>query len=122
MLLLVFSNSDYVSLHKISTTKKTNEQISSNNRRTSKRTDEQVRPYLRPLRVKSGIQLKKHISSNKRPSTYFISKLPGAALARGLRLKEGGAYFKVKGIITMKFQNFVIFSFQITMNNYPYYI
>ena len=27
------------------------------------------------------------------------------------RLKEGGAYFKVRGIICMKFQNFEIFSF-----------
>ena len=30
------------------------------------------------------------------------------------RLKEGGAYFKVRQIVHMKFQIFVIFSFQIT--------
>ena len=38
-------------------------------------------------------------------------------LTGGWHLNEGDAYFKVKEIIHMKFQNFVIFSFQITINN-----
>ena len=35
--------------------------------------------------------------------------LKGAALIGGRCLKEGGAYFKERGIIHMKFQNFVTF-------------
>ena len=31
-------------------------------------------------------------------------------LIRGQRLKEGGAYFKIRGIDRMKFENFVILS------------
>ena len=34
------------------------------------------------------------------------------------RLKEGGAYFKERGIIHLKFQNFVIFLLKVTKNNY----
>ena len=52
--------------------------------------------------------------------TYLVLKLYSAALIGGRRLKEGGAYFKVRGVIHMKFQNIVIFSFQITINNYRY--
>ena len=37
------------------------------------------------------------------------------------RLKKGGAYFKVRGIIQMKIQNLVIFFFQITITNYDYH-
>ena len=53
--------------------------------------------------------------------TYLISKL-----FRLRRLKEGGTSLKIRGIIPMKFQNFVIFTFQIK-NKYdirfvPYYI
>ena len=41
--------------------------------------------------------------------------------ALGLRrLQEDGAYFKVKEIIPKTFQNLVIFSFQITIDNYHY--
>ena len=36
-------------------------------------------------------------------------------------LKVGGAYFKVREIIHMKFTNFVIFVFWITPNNSHYY-
>ena len=35
-------------------------------------------------------------------------------------LKDEGAYFKEKGINTMKFQNFEIFLLKITKNNYLY--
>ena len=37
-------------------------------------------------------------------------------------LKEGGPYLKVRGIIPMKLQNFVIFSFQITIILFQYFI
>ena len=39
---------------------------------------------------------------------------------RGWRLKEGGTYFKKRRVIHMKFENFVIISFQITINNNHY--
>ena len=42
-------------------------------------------------------------------------------LIRGQRLKEGGANF-AGGIIPMKLPSTVIFSFQITINNYHYAI
>ena len=56
---------------------------------------------------------------------HLILKFWGAALIRGMHLKEVGAHFKVREIIHMKFQNFVILSFQVTINNchydiYPY--
>ena len=38
-----------------------------------------------------------------------------------LRLKEGGAYYKVRNIFQMKFENFVYFS-QININDYHYII
>ena len=50
-------------------------------------------------------------------STYLISRPYGVALIAGWHLKEEDAYFKAKGIIHMKFKNFVIFSFQTTINN-----
>ena len=37
------------------------------------------------------------------------------ALIAGQGLKKGDAYFKVREIIHMEFQNFVIFSFQVTI-------
>ena len=37
-------------------------------------------------------------------------------------LKQGGAYFRVRVIIHMKVLNFVIFSFQVTINKYNYYV
>ena len=39
-------------------------------------------------------------------------------LIRGRRLKEEGTYLKVRSIAHVEFQNFVVFPFQITMNNY----
>ena len=38
----------------------------------------------------------------------------------GAVLKVKGTYFKSRGIIPMKFKKIVIFSIQITMNNYHY--
>ena len=49
------------------------------------------------------------ISSNKCPGCLFNLKLKSAAIIGGQSLKEGGSYFKKRGIIHMKFQNFVIF-------------
>ena len=40
-----------------------------------------------------------------------VPKLIGAALIAGCHLKEGGTYFKVKGIVHIKFDNFVIFCY-----------
>lgn len=55
---------------------------------------------------------------------YFLQKtlpaLQGPALIGGRRLQEGGAYFKVREIIHIKFQNLVILSFKTTINNYYY--
>ena len=48
------------------------------------------------------------------PYAYLNLKLSGAVL-------KTGAYFKIRGIIHMEFQNIVIFIFQIT-NNYCYNI
>ena len=45
------------------------------------------------------------------PGGYLILKLKGAAFIGGLHLKVGGAYFKERRIIHMKFKNFVIFFF-----------
>ena len=53
------------------------------------------------------------------PSTNLISKLQRAELIKGQRLKEGTTYLKGRGNF-MKFQNFVIFIFQIKINNYHY--
>ena len=46
---------------------------------------------------------------------YQIWKLSGAALTRGRRLLEGGAYFKVREMDNIKCQNLFIFSFKIRM-------
>ena len=51
---------------------------------------------------------------------YLISKFEVMALIGGWCLKEGGAYFKERGTLHIKFQNFVVFSFQITINNCHY--
>ena len=51
------------------------------------------------------------------PGTYLILKLLGAVLTRGRRFKEGAVCFNVRKIIHMKFKNFLIFSFQITIND-----
>ena len=44
-------------------------------------------------------------------SLYLISSLLGGMLIREQRLKEGGAYFKVREIHHFKFQNFVFVLF-----------
>ena len=44
-------------------------------------------------------------------SLYLISNLLGEVPSRGQRLKEGGAYFKVREIHHVKFQNFVFVLF-----------
>lgn len=54
------------------------------------------------------------------PGTFLISKLESVTLIGALLLKEGDAYFKLIGIIHLKFQNFIVFSFKITLNNYHY--
>ena len=48
---------------------------------------------------------------------YFISKLWGPAIVRKRHLNERGIYLKVRRVIYLKFENFVIISFQITVNN-----
>ena len=59
-------------------------------------------------------------SSKKRHRCLFsFEALRGGTYER-VELKRGGAYFKVKGIIPFEFQNFIFFSFQITVNNYHY--
>ena len=50
----------------------------------------------------------------------LILKFQGLALNGRWPLTVGGAYFKVRGIIHKKFQNFVVFSFQIALNEYHY--
>ena len=50
-------------------------------------------------------------------SLYLISNLLGEVLIRGQRLKEGGAYFKVREIHHVKFQNFVFIFFNINNEN-----
>ena len=47
-------------------------------------------------------------------SAYLILKLGRQ------RLKDGGAYLKVKEIIPMKFQNILVFFLQATINNDHY--
>ena len=54
------------------------------------------------------------------PGAYLISKLSGVALLGVRRLRVGGAYFKVRGIILMIFQIFAVISFKITINEYNY--
>ena len=39
------------------------------------------------------------------PGAYLIMNLQGMVVIGGQRLKEGGTYFKIRGIIPMKFQN-----------------
>ena len=42
-----------------------------------------------------SVKMKYRISSNKRRSAYLIFMILGAALIRGRRLIEGGAYFEI---------------------------
>ena len=44
-------------------------------------------------------------------SFYLISNVLDEVLIRGQRLEEGGAYFKVREIHHVKFQNFVLVLF-----------
>ena len=46
------------------------------------------------------------------------SKVEGAALIGGGRLKKGRTYFKFRGIFHMKFWNLIIVSFEVTIHNY----
>ena len=57
------------------------------------------------------------ISSIKPPGAYLMSRLSGEALIGGRCLKEGCAGFKQRRVIYMKFENFVIVSFQINVND-----
>ena len=54
------------------------------------------------------------------PGAYSISEFEGAALILGRHIKQGGAYFKIRVIILNKFHDFLIFPFQVTINNYHY--
>ena len=45
------------------------------------------------------------------PGVYLISKLCGTAFIEGRLLKGRDAYFKIWGIILLKFQKFVFFLF-----------
>ena len=58
------------------------------------------------------------ISSNKRllNGAYWILKLWGVVLIRGMRWLEGGAYFEVREMNNIKCQNLVIFSIKIRPN------
>ena len=51
------------------------------------------------------------ISSSKHPQSLFNFEALGVVLIRAHHLKEGGIYFKVRGIFPVKFQNIGIFSF-----------
>ena len=55
------------------------------------------------------------------PRTYLMSKFYWAALIRRQRLKNGGAYFKKRRVILIKFENFVIVFSKITVNNTHYH-
>lgn len=62
------------------------------------------------------------VLSNKRSRRifYFEALQYSTTAIRGCGLKEGGTFLQVRKAIQMRFQNFVIFSFQITANNYRY--
>lgn len=53
------------------------------------------------------------------PGIYLILKLSVAALIEGRRLKEEYVYFKIS-VVHVKFQDFVVVSFQISTNTYHY--
>ena len=73
---------------------------------------------LRPVIVRT-VNMRTASSLISTSSTNLISKFQSAALIGGRLLKEGSTYFKGRGNF-MKFQNFVIFFFQISINNYHY--
>ena len=54
------------------------------------------------------------------PGAYLILKLWDMALISGWQSKEGGAYFKVREIIYMRFQKFEISFFQKRIKSYHY--
>ena len=63
-----------------------------------------------------------HVVSTWNPRGVFLGKLPwllfnyeGAAPIGGRHLREGDAYLKVRVVIQVKFQNFVIASLQLTI-------
>ena len=53
-------------------------------------------------------------------SAYLILELLRYEVYLSTTLKLGRSYLKAREIIRMKFQNFVIFSFQVTINNCHY--
>ena len=54
------------------------------------------------------------------PCLLFNFEALRGGVIRGWRLKEGGACFKKRRLIHKKFENFVTFSVQITVNNNQY--
>ena len=52
--------------------------------------------------------------------TYLFLELCGVVLIGGWLLKKRDIYFKVREIIHTEFQNFIMFSFQETINNCCY--
>ena len=62
------------------------------------------------------------ISSNKRAQDLFNFEALMCGAYWRVAPKEGGAYFKGRGIIHIKFQNFVIFFLKIAKNNCLYVI
>ena len=70
--------------------------------------------------VTFGLRLLIWVATDKsgfRPLTE--TKIRGGVI-RGYSLKEGGAYFKKRRLIHTKFENFVTFSFQTTVNKNHY--
>ena len=62
------------------------------------------------------------------PGAYFILKFQGAVIIRGLRLKEGGAYFKVRRFIHIiiihvsNYSRFCNFIWPYLFQNYTTYL
>ena len=63
-----------------------------------------------------------HISSNKRSLRLFNFEALSCGAYWMAVPKKGAPYFKVTVIIRRKFEIFVIFSFQATVNNYHFHI
>ena len=82
--------------------------------------DDQVKASTNPVVKSKSVFAITVLSLRSAPSAYSVSKLSDAVCIRGAALKEPGAFFKVRGIKHLKFQNLVIFSFQITLTNYHY--
>ena len=63
-----------------------------------------------------------HISSNKRSRRLFNFEALSCGAYWMAAPKKGAPYFKVTVVIHRKFEIFVIFSFQATVNNYHFHI